>query len=175
MKLKQLFRFLVIRFIFLNSIFKILSKNLFWTYYYVNGKCQLSCMEVHIQLYKNWMMRKLHIDIFNVLHYFQYHTLLVFTLIFVLHGQTLSINIVNKTVIFYRINCSRLKEYFEKPNHRKTSVNLRFWREAQFYRYFNDVHGWSGGGRVSLTTFIISEKLFDFQSSFIAFYLSYIY
>ena len=57
-----------------------------------------------------------------------------------------SINIVYKTVIFYCISCSRLQEYFENQIIETLLLSLQLCREAQFYRYFNDVRGWSGRG-----------------------------
>ena len=60
-----------------------------------------------------------------------------------------------KTVIFYYISCSRLREYFEKTNHRNTFVALMTFTDEIG-------GGGGGGGGVSLTTFRISEKLSDF-------------
>ena len=84
----------------------------------------VSCIEVYIQLYKNWMTRKLHLiflmfsTTFNILHCL-YSLWFLFSIV-----KLFCINIVSKTVIFYRINCSRLQEYFEKTDHRNTFVAL---------------------------------------------------
>ena len=119
----------------------------------------VSCIEVYIQLYKNWMTRKLHLiflmfsTTFNILHCL-YSLWFLFSIV-----KLFCINIVSKTVIFYRINCSQFKEgVFWKTQSSKHLPSLQFCREAQFFSCFNDFHRWGGGGSGAITNDVLNFR-----------------
>ena len=129
----------------------------------------VSCEEVYIQLYKNWMMRKLHLiflmfgTTFSILHY-------LYSLWFLFSMAKFYIK-----VIFYRINCSLLKEYFQKPDHRNTFAKSSvFQEEHNFIVVLMTFTGELGEGGGITNDVLNSRKVIGFLKFIYVIYLSYI-
>ena len=79
-------------------------------------------------------------------------------------------------VIFYRINCSRLKEYFQKPDHRNTFAKSSALQRSTILWFFYWLSQVNWGREGGITNDVLNfRKVIGFLKFIYVIYLSYIY